>query len=77
MFLCFLKRKRERRDNCLIVHMNKSATWLSAAVLNTRAELMKMVQRSPLKKVYEMFQTSGETPKHDCTKYLSSVTSLG
>lgn len=50
MFLCFLKRKRERRDNCLIVHMNKSATWLSAAVLNTRAELMKMVQHSPLKK---------------------------
>lgn len=57
--------------------MNKSATWLSAAVLNTRAELLKMVQHSPLKKVYEMFQITGETPKRDCTKYLSSVTLLG
>ncbi len=51
--------EKESRDNCLIVHMNKSATWLlklSAAVLNTLAELLNMAQHSPQIKVYKVFQ---------------------
>ncbi len=66
--------EKESRDNCLIVHMNKSATWLlklSAAVLNTLAELLNMAQHSPQIKVYKVFQIWGETPKHDDTNKVS------
>jgi len=46
--------EKEKGEESLIVHMNKSATWLSAAVWNIHAELMKKVQHSPLKKSYQV-----------------------
>ncbi len=51
--------EKESRDNCLTVHMNKSATWLfklSATVLNRLAELLNMAQHFLQIKVYKGFQ---------------------